>query len=124
MTYQRLIESEYGQSPNNFHVSRDDDTLSVTLTYPNLGTPGAVQMVEINQESVRASDGIRVRYDYDRDGFVIEQPKPWARISEADPSFIDTGEDWIEVHFCQSWALGDPQEVLDQACADEQEKQG
>ncbi len=55
---------------------------------------------------MRASDGIRVHYDYNRDGFVVEQPRDhYVKLS--DKSY-DTVTDWIEVGFFQSWAINDP----------------
>ena len=94
----KIFESEYGDSPNNFDIYKNDDVLIVNLTYPPYKDSdnkyGKCQHVEINQESVRASDGIRVHYDYDRDGFVIEQPIPAEDI---------INKKWVEVAFVASW---------------------
>ncbi len=49
-----------------------------------------IKEIEIGLEHVRAADSIRVRYDFDRDGYVILQ-------SSADP------DDWQEVAFVQAW---------------------
>jgi hypothetical protein len=109
MTYRKIIQSPYGKHVDNFHLSRRDDALEVALTYPpwtdadNKG--GQLRHVQINQESVRASDGIRVHYDYERDGFVIEQPK--VRYEPDGEDALKMVEEWIEVAFCPSWRFGD-----------------
>lgn len=99
-----IHESEYGDSPNNFHIHKSGDELAVTLTYPPYeGDPnpvGKCRYVHVDQESVRASDGIRLHYDYVRDGFVIEQASTFQW--EADDQICDP--DWREVAFIRSWA--------------------
>ena len=112
--YRRIIESPYGSEPDNFHVSRSDDELHVTLTYPPWtdadNRTGQIRHLVVDQESVRASDGIRVWYDYARDGFVIEQNAP-----TMEPTGPDSSTDvahWREVFFAKSWALT-PDDVLD-----------
>lgn len=99
-----IHESPYGGDPNNFHVHKSGPELSVTLTYPpRVGDGdllGKCCYVVINQESVRASDGVRLYYDYARDGFVIEQASTFQW--EVDDQVCDP--DWQEVAFIQSWA--------------------
>lgn len=78
-----------------------DRTIHVDLEYPRIEThPNAI---EIDLMDVRASDGIRVEYDFSRDGWVIKQPK-WTEIEVSPRTFV-THEDWIEVAFIQSWQL-------------------
>lgn len=97
-----LFESEYGYSANNFHIERfNGDELHVTLTYPNTTEKGCRHVV-FDQESVRASDGIRMHYDYERDGYVIEQMSHFeCEHAEGDPACTP---DWQEVAFIQAWA--------------------
>lgn len=101
----KIFKSEYGNSPNNFHVAKYNDILHIELTYPPRSDAdnknNQCRYIHLDQESVRASDGIRVHYDYDRDGFVIEQPQP--RMKKLGPKEYDSLEDWIEVGFFQSW---------------------
>lgn len=99
-----IHESQYGGMPRNFHIEKSGDTLDVTLTYPNIAFPEQCRFIEVNQESVRASDGIRLHYDYDRDGWVIEQ----ASTFEWDADDAEMDPDWQEVAFVKSWAREKP----------------
>jgi hypothetical protein len=101
--YIKIHESEYGSSPENFHISKSGDQLNIELTYPPRDDAAnkndQVRHIYVNQESVRASDGIRMHYDYERDGWVIEQGSKWEwEEGEAHD------EDWQEVAFVESWA--------------------
>ena len=93
----KIHESSYTTDAHNFHVNVYGNEVHVALTYPALG---GCQYVVVDQESVRASDGVRLHYDYERDGFVIEQASTfsWDGGDEVcDP-------DWQEVAFIRSWA--------------------
>ena len=59
---------------------------------------GKCKYVYVNQESARATDGVRLWYDYNRDGWVIEQASTfqWAD----DDKVLD--HDWREVAFVKS----------------------
>lgn len=92
----------------NFHCDRRGDELHVSLTYPDLEKK-ALKSVVFDQESVRASDGIRISYDYQRDGYVIEQASTFC---------WDVGDevcdpDWQEVAFIQAWARDKTEEFAD-----------
>lgn len=99
----KIHESDYGD--NNFHIARyEPEVLKVEITYPGWkegDEPNRVRIIEVDQESVRASDGIRLIYDYDRDGWVIQQPT----YDEEG----DRGEEWHETAFVRSWALERPE---------------
>lgn len=101
----KIHESEYGGGENNFHISKSGNTLDVVLTYPPCSdadnTNNQCRYVTFDQEATRASDGIRIHYDYQRDGYVIEQPKN-TLTKIGDRSYTDVIE-WIEVGFFQSW---------------------
>jgi hypothetical protein len=103
--YKKIHESEYGSGPMNFHISKRDDELHVELTYPPWtdadNKNGQCRYVCVDQEATRASDGVRLHYDYQRDGFVVEQPKFSLKKTGADS--YDTITSWIEVGFFQSW---------------------
>lgn len=73
------------------------DTAHVDLWYPN---QRQIQFIEIGLMDVRASDGMRIHYDFYRDGWVIEQASKWEWGVGEIP---DSG--WKETAFIQSWAL-------------------
>jgi len=104
MSHKKIHESEYGDSPFNFNVVKHDDTLCVDLTYPPWtdadNKNDQCRYVWVDQEAVRASDGVRLHYDYNRDGFVVEQPKPWMELIDG---CYHSREEWIEVGFFESW---------------------
>lgn len=80
------------------------DTAHIDIWYPR-NDDTAVKFLEVGLMDVRASDGIRVHYDFERDGFVVCQPKPI--VSGIKDSCIECGEEWIEVGFFQSWKFND-----------------
>ncbi len=82
------------------------DTIVAELWYPR--TKGEPAFINIGLVDVRASDGIRVHYDFDRDGWVIEQPTKLCWKSEEEPDMA-----WKEVAFVRSWQLSAVQEVND-----------
>ncbi|MCK2055278.1 hypothetical protein [Methylobacterium sp. 37f] len=96
-----IHESEYGDGPGNFDVEVYGDVLNVNLTYPNITIDGC-RHVHVNQESVRASDGIRLSYDYDRDGWSIQQQ---VCVDLGDRIYTPNPDEWVEVSFVQSWSL-------------------
>jgi hypothetical protein len=113
----KIHESGYGGSPFNFHVTKSGDELLVDLTCPpKVGEEngaGQCRYVVFDQESVRASDGIRLHYDYDRDGYVVEQPKH--RLVKIEGKSYDTVTDWIEVGFFGAWKFEDGDESFSTA---------
>ena len=60
--------------------------------------------LEVSLEDVRAADDIRISYDFERDGWVIQQASntgPW-------PADAALDEGWQEVAFVKAWALSGP----------------
>lgn len=80
----------------------DSDTQEIALWYPRLEEN--VKYIEVTLSDVRAADGIRVHYDFDRDGWVIEQASTFSW--DADDEKCDP--DWQEVAFIQAWAREKP----------------
>lgn len=108
----KIHESDYDSQ--NYHVARYGTDLLVDVTHPpydDKEAPERVRYVQVNQESVRASDGVRLYYDFERDGFVVQQPK--FRTVETGPMSSEEVTDWIEVGFFQSWHFGGPNEHID-----------
>jgi hypothetical protein len=76
--------------------------IKVELSYPRI--EGKHNCIDIDLLDVRASDGIRVMYDFDRDGWVIMQPRV-THPRESDNSY-GYHEEWIETAFVQSYPFG------------------
>jgi len=83
-------------------AERRDDVIHVDLAYPR--SDGEAKCVQVGLMDVRAADDIRISYDFERDGWVIQQASkhgPW----EADET---PDEGWTEVGFFKAWALQGP----------------
>jgi hypothetical protein len=77
-------------------MSPEGDTKGIELHYPR--QEGHAKYIQVGLEDVRAADDIRISYDFDRDGWVIEQSAVWTEENH------DTyTEDWKEVAFVQAW---------------------
>ena len=74
-----------------------DNTLFVDLWYPQHRD---IKYVEVGLVDVRATDNIRISYNHERNGWIIEQSSigSW----DADDKVCDA--DWQEVAFLESWA--------------------
>jgi len=86
-------------NPNTEVVGR---LLKVELIYPTAGKN--VNEIEIDLCCTRAADGIRISYDYERDGWVVKQASTFSW--KADDKVMD--EDWQEVAFIQAWGRKKP----------------
>jgi hypothetical protein len=75
-------------------VLTDPERIAVDLWYPCCG--GNIDTIEVELVDVRAADGIRISYDFERDGYSI---------SQSDNADVET---WAEVAFIQAWARGEP----------------
>jgi hypothetical protein len=87
--------SEYVGILENMDVRAD--TLSIDLYYPR---NQAIKFVEVGLMDVRAADSIRIEYDFERDGYSIQQ----ASTFEWDIEDEECNSDWQEVAFVQAWA--------------------
>lgn len=82
------------------------DSIRVELMYPR--SEGLPRFIHVGLCDVRAADGLRLSYDFDRDGWKVEQASvfEWEVGSDCDPG-------WKEVAFVQAWAsqvIPDPKE--------------
>jgi hypothetical protein len=75
------------------------EAVSIDLWYPRQ-PENKVKYIEIGLIDVRATDGIRISFDFDRNGWMIEQPtkSTW----DADDTICD--QCWVEVAFCGAFA--------------------
>ena len=62
------------------------DTCHINLWYP--GIDDNPTFMQVGLDHCRAADNIRISYDFDRDGYKIEQ---------------SDGDNWFEVFFAQAW---------------------
>ena len=85
------ITYEFEVYPGGEHAQFD-------FWYPRL--EGMVKYLGVGLLDVRAADSLRIHYDFDRDGYVIEQSSIWSW--PADDTEMDV--DWQEVAFIQAWA--------------------
>lgn len=90
----------YAKDGSSYGLGRLDETLKVELFYPRNSGP---THVEVGLVDVRAADDIRIHYDHERDGWVIEQ----ASIFEWDVGDEVCDQGWTEVAFIKAWALAD-----------------
>lgn len=73
----------------------EEPNLNVVLSYPrSRPTKG----VCIDLSDVRAAPGIRVSYDFERDGWVVERPV----------NGPEEGERWQEYGFFTAWNMEEP----------------
>lgn len=106
----REIVDSY-DADQNYSIVQRDDTVAVDINYPRYtdddSTGNMVRHVEVGLCSVRAADSIRIHYDFDRDGWVVEQASIFSW-SYFDPNQDD---DWQEVAFIQAWARARPEDL-------------
>ena len=79
------------QKEHHIEIDRYGDVLHIDLMYPNVNLEG-VQEIHFDQCSVRASGGLRISFDYHRDGYVIKQCVEF-----------DVPTKWVEVGFYSSF---------------------
>lgn len=78
-------------------IVRRGDTVMVDLFYPRCDD--CPKSITVTLMDVRAADDIRISYDYERDGWKIEQASKFE--FPADDEVCDP--DWQEVAFVQAW---------------------
>jgi hypothetical protein len=91
-------------------IQENGDTIIAEFAYPR---QNKIKHIEIGLSDVRASDGIRIHYDFERDGYVIEQPILKATDKG---NYTDCSDEWHETAFCKSWILSDKDDK--ECCSD------
>lgn len=84
---------------DGYEVDRYRDTATFNFWYPGTDEQ-KINYLEVGLMAVRAADNIRIHYDFDRDGWAIEQ----ASTFEWDSDDTELDDDWQEVAFVQAWA--------------------
>lgn len=87
-------------------VAVRDDTACLDLWYPRV--PDRPKFIELGLVDVRAADSIRISYDFERDGWKIEQASKFSWL--VDDPVCD--RDWQEVAFVKAWAREKPEDEL------------
>lgn len=82
--------------------SKGPDTKLVHIEYPRVANlpeePPRAHAIQIQLVDVRAADDLRVSYDFDRDGWKVEQEH-----IEACDGFFKSNGVWEEVAFVPAW---------------------
>lgn len=73
-----------------------DDTATIDIWYP---TQNDIKFIEVGLMDARAADNIRCSYDFNRDGWKIEQASKF----EWEENEDDSDSDWQEVAFIKAW---------------------
>ncbi len=80
-----------------------DGRCLIDLWYPRI--EGNTHTIEIGLIDVRASDGLQIKFDFDRNGWVVLQPRTvW---TPRDDGYEEEEEEWAEVGFFPSYARND-----------------
>lgn len=93
-----------------WEVKTSGDTCHVEFNYPDRNKN---QYLEIGLCDVRGADGLRISYDFNRDGWVVKQASTfcWGDGEDGYPEWdenSDNNEDWQEVAFIQAWGRKKP----------------
>lgn len=73
------------------------DALHIDIWYPRTNP---IKAIQIGLMDVRATDDIRIEYDFERDGWAIKQ----AHVFKWDANDEVRDPQWKEVAFIQAWA--------------------
>lgn len=71
----------------------------VDLNYPR---SGRFQEIVISLVDVRAADDISIRFDFDRDGWVISQPREFYR-EDKESGIYNVDAEYLESYFAPAW---------------------
>ena len=80
---------------------------TINWLYPEIYNSQNRSKLEISLFHTRAADSIRIQYDSERDGWIIEQASVFKW--KADDKICDPK--WKEVAFIQAWALEEENEL-------------
>jgi hypothetical protein len=80
----------------------DKDVVHAGINYPR---HNPINTIEVGMCDVRAADNIRIKYDFDRDGWVIFQCRETHPFEGEKNGIKSYGlkEEWIESTFCPAW---------------------
>ncbi len=89
---------EVGNRPDDIQtIEYDDQHIMVDLCYPPYDKHVGI---EVGLCAVRAADSIRIRFNYDNDGWDILQ-----QVYDNNDGWTNPTGRWIQVAFVEAWAL-------------------
>jgi hypothetical protein len=99
--YEVFVKCDYDETNFDCQGSRLSGVLNVELAYPrrDIG-PRKFDTVEVGLNDTRAADGLRIKFDFDRNGWAIEQQLWWKM---PDRQMCDEVDHWYEVAFVPAW---------------------
>lgn len=86
-------------------AKRSGDTIHVDLWYPTVGAD--CRAVEVHLMCVRAANSLRVRFDHDRNGYVLEMEDILAHESHPNACSQLNTPSYSEVGFVAAWEKGE-----------------
>lgn len=95
------VDDGRGMRVENVTLCVRGDTAVVEMEYPR---SGKVSRVEVGMMCVRSADDLRIEYDFDRDGWSVQQASTFEWAPEDD--VFDP--DWQEVAFVPAWGRERP----------------
>lgn len=87
------------EEQENMQIWRDKNLVNLDFYYPR--SKESVDTLEVGLTDVRATDSIRIKYDFPRNGWVIYQPK--TTLVTVTSNYLREETEWIESAFCPSW---------------------
>lgn len=76
------------------YESHNEKVAQLDISYP---TNNQIDTIQVGLIDVRAADEIQIKYDFERDGWAISQPR------EYNGNDGDLEIEWIETAFCPAW---------------------
>lgn len=92
-----LFDDRYELPQTVTNIDWHDDTIRIDLWYPRVDD--APSVLKVGLMDVRAADDIRISYDFDRDGWAIQQASTFSW----GPEETAYDMDWQEVAFIKAW---------------------
>ncbi len=83
---------------SEFDTNRNGRVLTIDINYPR-NDDQRINTIEVGLCDVRAADTVRITYDFERDGWSIQQASKF--VFTIEDKVMDA--DWQEVAFVQAW---------------------
>ena len=85
---------------DRIEIPREHSDTHIVFSYPKR-PPSPPNYLHVGLSDTRAADDIRIHYDFERDGWAVEQAKyfTWPNKDGVED------EGWTEVAFCPAWQM-------------------